>query len=76
MNMKNECYSCAHKEEVPGNCHIKCNNPDPAMCGNEHGIKKGWFIYPFLFDPVWKEVACSNFAEKVSAVSDSVSRAA
>lgn len=69
----NECYDCVSLEEVPGNCHILCTNPDPEMKGNPHGIKNGWFIYPRLFDPTWKEVLCNNFKSKTDAVSNSVS---
>lgn len=50
-NKNNECYHCIFKEEVPGNCHIKCTNPDHDMKGNSYGIQNGWFIYPYLFDP-------------------------
>lgn len=52
---------CKHAESIPGNTHIKCNKPDHDMTGNKHGIKKGWFIYPLLFDPTWKTKVCSNF---------------
>ena len=72
----NECYSCKHKRSVPGNAHIKCVKPNTDMRGNQHGIKNGWFIYPFLFDPAWKEVMCKNYesCEQVDAVvSQSVS---
>lgn len=62
-NSFNECFNCKNKENIPGNCHIKCNKPDPEMKGNEHGIRKGWFIYPLCFDPVWKEKLCSNYEE-------------
>lgn len=60
----NECYSCVHKTNVPGNCHIRCQRPDPQMTGHAHGIERGWFIYPLLFDPVWKTKPCSNYEEK------------
>jgi hypothetical protein len=30
--------------------------------GNPHGKRMGWFLYPFLFDPVWKEVGCPNYS--------------
>lgn len=60
----NECYLCSHKRNVPGNAHICCVLPDPDMSGVEHGIKSGWFHYPFLFDPVWKLVKCANFELK------------
>lgn len=63
-NMRNECWTCEHKRDVPGNAHFRCSNPDKEMTGNEHGIKNGWFIYPMLFDPVWKTKLCSNFADK------------
>ena len=57
----NECYSCKHKRNVPGNCHIECVKPDPNMTGSPHGIKMGWFVYPLLFDPVWKNFDCANY---------------
>ncbi len=72
--MMNECYSCLHRRSVPGNCHIMCAKPDADMTGNQHGIKKGWFMYPLLFDPTWKTKLCSNF-EPIPAVSVSVSGA-
>lgn len=61
-DMRNECYYCTHKRSVPGNCHINCVKPDANMTGDRHGIKEGWFMYPFLFDPVWKTSLCGNFA--------------
>ena len=75
-NLRNECYSCVSKRDVPGNCHIKCVNPDVAMKGNQHGIDQGWFIYPILFDPVWKESICNNYESKVNPVSGAISQAA
>ena len=60
----NDCWKCKNKENVPGNCHIKCNKPDSKMTGNAHGIKNGWFFYPFLFDPIWATKKCCNFEEK------------
>ncbi len=59
-NRMNECAGCKHRREVPGNCHIKCANPDPEMTGNAQAIRNGWFFYPELFDPVWKTKNCSN----------------
>lgn len=59
--MKTDCHKCINKKEVPGNAHIQCNKPDPDMKGNSRAIKRGWFIYPLLFDPVWIEKECSNF---------------
>lgn len=59
-----ECYLCKHKVNVPGNSHIECLNPDLNMQGAEHGIKMGWFVYPFVFDPTWKMKPCDNFEER------------
>ena len=61
MNMQDECYHCKHKRIVPNNAHIKCINPDADMTGEPHGIVNGWFLYPLLFDPVWKQKNCKNF---------------
>lgn len=76
-NINSNCWDCKHKEEVPGNCHIKCNKPDPQMTGDPHGIKHGWFLYPLLFDPIWRAKECCNFESKTvsHAVSDAVSGA-
>jgi hypothetical protein len=64
------CYKCKHKRTVPGNSHVMCVNPCTHVVGNSHGIKKGWFMYPLLFDPVWGS-GCKNFED--STVSPSVS---
>lgn len=63
-NMKNECWDCSHRQEIPGSSHAFCAKPDPEMTGNPHGIKYGWFAYPWNFDPVWKTKDCSNFEAK------------
>ena len=62
--VKDDCYKCKHKQSVAGNAHIKCINPDKEMKGHPHGIVNGWFIYPYLFDPVWKTKECNNFELK------------
>ena len=62
--MMNECYRCKNRRNVPGDCHIQCIKPDPEMTGNQRGIDKGWFLYPFCFDPVWKTRVCDNFEPK------------
>lgn len=36
---------------------------DLNITARQHGIDKGWFIWPFNFDPVWLET-CDGFAEK------------
>ena len=75
-DLRNECYHCSHKIVVTGNEHIRCGKPDVDMTGNQYGIKNGWFFYPSLFDPTWKETMCNNYEnrEQVDAVvSQSVS---
>jgi len=64
IDKTNECYHCKFKRNVPGNCHITCTNPDFNMTGDKRGILNGWFIYPMLFDPVWKTKKCKNFILK------------
>ena len=72
-NLHNECHHCKSRQEVPGDAHIMCINPDPDMTGDEHGIQKGWFYYPMLFDPTWKTKLCSNY-ELNPVVSSAVSQ--
>jgi hypothetical protein len=55
------CYECKHSREYPGETHIGCNKPDPEMTGHLHGVKRGWFMYPILFDPNWVTKNCANF---------------
>ena len=71
-NMMNECYTCKNRREVAGNAHIQCVKPDANMTGDQHGLKKGWFMYPMLFDPTWKTKMCSNYESNI-AVSEPIS---
>ena len=34
-----------------------------GVTGNPHGIKRGWFNWPWNFDPVWLE-SCNGFEPK------------
>jgi hypothetical protein len=61
-NRETDCWRCEHKRSVAGNSHIRCAKPDPFMTGDAHGIRNGWFLYPLLFDPIWKTRTCSNFS--------------
>ena len=56
-----ECFSCCFRQNIPGDAHSRCSNPDPNMEGDRHGIINGWFSYPYNFDPVWKAVLCANY---------------
>lgn len=55
------CYKCVHRRGIPGDTHSACNNLKANAKGSEHGIKKGWFLWPFNFDPVWLE-SCEGFS--------------
>lgn len=60
---KPNCYKCVHKMEVPGSRHSMCNNMTAKVTGNQHGIKSGWFAWPYNFDPVWLQ-SCDGFSDK------------
>ena len=61
------CYSCKFRNTASGSCHSSCINPaqfdDLSITANHHGIKKGWFTWPFNFDPVWLN-NCDGYEEK------------
>jgi hypothetical protein len=68
------CYECAYRAEVPGSAHLRCVfdwiKHDPAgLVGvvegaNKHGIQRGWFRWPFNFDPVWGPPKCPQRADE------------
>lgn len=66
-----KCKDCVYKDNVPGNAHIQCTFdwigalkdmtvPYYPM-GIVHGIKSGWYEFPFLFDPTWMAIPCPAF---------------
>lgn len=61
----NECYFCEHKRNVPGHAHVYCANADPEMTGADWGVRNGWFFYPLIYDPIWKNKSCNNFKKKL-----------
>jgi len=60
-----KCYECKHRRSIPGDVHIMCVKPDPTMTGNSRAIVKGWFDYPYNFDPIWMTKICSNFEQEI-----------
>ncbi len=60
---KPNCYLCVYRHEIPGDCHSSCSNMTAKVSAVEHGVKKGWFFWPFNFDPVWL-VTCDGFIPK------------
>lgn len=60
-NTKSNCRECVHMVELPGDCHIRCNNHSAKVLGHPHGVRKGWFRWPVNFDPVWL-LECDGFS--------------
>lgn len=58
---KPNCYTCVHRSSVPGSAHSECNNHKADVFANYHGIRNGWFNWPFNFDPVWL-VSCDGYS--------------
>jgi hypothetical protein len=61
-----DCYDCKHRRDVPGNAHSKCVHPEARSLnveGSPHGIRNGWFCFPYNFDPVWLN-ECDGFEKK------------
>ena len=76
---KPNCYDCKHRRNIPGDAHSMCAHEkgmgneirlvfssDAKGLGieaNPHGIRMGWFSWPFNFDPVWL-LKCNGFERK------------
>lgn len=66
------CYNCMHNGGVVlgSSHHIRCLAPMKVknlfVKSNEHGVRNGWFIWPFNFDPIWLE-SCSAYTAKNQA---------
>tara|TARA_R110000744_G_scaffold82881_5_gene162794 strand:- start:125 stop:523 length:399 start_codon:yes stop_codon:yes gene_type:complete len=70
---KVNCYECKYRDKVTGSAHSRCMHPEAGMdqasayfmdiTAAHHGVKNGWFSWPFNFDPVWLE-SCNGFTEK------------
>lgn len=58
---KPNCYECMHRRELPGDCHSTCANREAKVTGDAHGIRRGWFFWPYNFDPTWLK-SCDGFA--------------
>ncbi len=61
------CRQCAYRKDIPGDAHSRCTFKweDPSLMpkGNSHGIKNGWFMFPFNFDPLWGPDTCLGMSE-------------
>jgi len=59
----NQCYGCVFRKELSWSAHSECvfnwdeSNKKPPQ-HNEHGLKNGWYNFPYNYDPVWQESKC------------------
>lgn len=63
QSMSNKCYTCTHRNSIPGDCHSSCSCYSAIVFADEIGIKKGYFIWPLNFDPTWLDF-CDSYEEK------------
>ncbi|GAG77582.1 unnamed protein product [marine sediment metagenome] len=67
MEKEKKCRNCAYRGEVPGSAHINCefnwgkSKLKPPKV-NSCGVDRGWYRFPFDFDPVWQIEKCSAFS--------------
>jgi hypothetical protein len=66
---KKTCYQCCFRGSVPGSAHSSCSfewsrNLENAPEGDSHGIKKGWWVFPWNYDPGWMIGQCKEFKQK------------
>lgn len=60
---KEKCRSCLFMQTNPGTHHISCKKRNVLVAGSEHGIKNGWFSFPYDLDPIWLD-ECISFRTK------------
>lgn len=78
-NVPGDAHSCCRHPEVADKnrdmfeglvnlLHGECTAAIKKLriCGNEHGIRMGWFMWPANFDPTWLE-NCDGFKQKEPA---------
>ena len=53
------CYTCVYRRDVPGDSHVMCVVGNARVVGDPTGIRNGWFVWPFNFDPTWL-VSCDK----------------
>jgi hypothetical protein len=60
---KPNCHKCVNRDPLPMTHHIQCLEPKALISGNARAAQKGWFHWPWNFDPIWLE-ECSAYEEK------------
>jgi len=59
-----KCLTCKFRGMVPGSEHSNCSRGSARPYNvNLHGQRKGWFMFPYNFDPIWAE-GCFGFVDK------------
>lgn len=66
---KPDCYDCAYRASIQGDAHSACLNVHAHVTGKQHGIDKGWFMWPINYDPVWL-FSCDGFKPRDKARAD------
>lgn len=62
---KLKCYECTNRRILPWSAHSRCVATEAIVGRNLHGIKNGWFYWPYNFDPVWL-ISCNSFSPKAT----------
>lgn len=62
------CYMCKYRRNIPGDAHSLCAGAIAVdqVTANAHGVRSGWFWWPFNFDPIWLE-SCGNYSPVATA---------
>ena len=62
-DMSGACYKCKYRGNIPGDHHSCCQKSGAIAFGDPHGVRNGWFLHPFNFDPIWLRF-CDSFEEE------------
>lgn len=63
MSDKPNCYLCKYVQSIAGDSHKSCINEHANVVGHPVGIRGGYFVYPYNFDPGWL-VSCDGFVKR------------
>lgn len=61
--VKPNCSLCVHMQRIADDCHISCAARNITVKGDPIGVRKGWFVWPFNFDPTWL-LECDGYTEQ------------
>lgn len=76
MANKTNCCECKHSgsNSTMNSAHIHCsffwraghNSKSEHPEGVEHGVKNGWYDFPYNYDPIWMKEDCPQFSPKTT----------